>query len=338
MGKRSFTPKQKERARYLPRVLIVFILILILTVSSLGLPLLKAVRDADTAEEQAALQTVLAVVAGGFLLFASLKLIGWLLRRTWPSSWLTRRSLSNRFWQAEHLAMTILVGVACLSVGIYYAFDLSHQLTSEWWQIRRQPALNATELAAAPVDSLLVVTGNLAGNAPISPLGYVACVEDKLSVYPCDPTDNEDCLLAYGQGTGMWVKLKQSVPGLTLTVSDGRVHTLPVAQVTFGGNLREEVVADDFEHIAFTVEYNGQILSDGSLRTRGLENGDQVTIVGHKISTGELIPDHLIGGGEDALVAHFRPFARYQIFLRVMGFVMIIGSPIVTLLFWRSDW
>jgi hypothetical protein len=260
----------------------------------------------------------------------------WLAYESWNQPQVQPRVQSLGHNESGRFMTAALGGLVCFSIGVYYAFDLSHQLTSEWWQIRDQPELDAAGIAAASSHTLLTVTGFLDGNEPVSPDGYVAYVQDELWVYPCNPLEDEDCLLSTGRGTGLWGEGTQVVPGLTLTVSGGTVSTLPVSRVTFGGSLTERVEAGSFLNTAFTANYNGQILPDGSLRTRGLRDGDLVTVVGRKVITGGVVPSHLIGGDHDQLAAHFRAVTRYQAFLRVSGVIMMIISPVVVVFFWRE--
>jgi len=144
--------------------------------------------------------------------------------------------------------------------------------------------------------------------------------------------EDEDCI----QTTGYWREVAQVVPGLMLTVSGGTVSTLPVPRMTFGGNLTEWVETGSSLSTLLMADYNGQRLPDGSLRTRGLRNGDLVTVVGRKAITGGVVPSHLIGGGHDQLVAHFRAASSSLAWFRISGVILMILSPIVVVFVWRE--
>jgi len=312
---------------------------IILIVYQFFLPFTK-ISDAPTAELRTEILQILTVCGAVALLLVVLWVALWLARRKSLRVYLATESLLDGSWKVGGLVFAVLAGLVFFGLGVYYAFDLSHQLTSEWWQIRNQPELDAADIAAASSNTLLAITGFLDGNEPVSSDGYgfVAYTKEEWSVFPCNTEESEDCFLVPGQGTGFWRVVTQGVPGLTLTVSGGTVSTLPVSRVAFGGDFTEWLEIKSNASIAFTADYNGQVIGDGSLRTRGLRNGDLMTVVGHKAITGGIVPSHLIGGGHDQLVAYFRPDARYQVFLRVAGVVMMILSPIGVVYYWLENY
>ena len=70
----------------------------------------------------------------------------------------------------------------------------------------------------------------------------------------------------------------------------------------------------------------GTSLPDGSTRTQGLQNGDLVTVLGSKASTGDLIPSRLFGGDRVQLVENIRSGARAAF---MAGIFMMICSPVI---------
>jgi hypothetical protein len=297
-----------------------FIILLILLPTVLMFA--QGIRYAKPADLQ-----VLAFLGGVVLVLGMLGVALLIARRMNLPVWLADESRSAPAFRVGRLVFAVLCGLVFLVGGAYQAFDGSHQQTSEWSQIRDLPELDARGVAATPSDTLLAVTGILDGNAPVSPEDYVVYIQEEWLVFPCE---NVDCT------TGYWKEVAQTVPSLTLFVSDSKVSTLPVSQVTFGGNLSESLDPRINQSPLLMADYSGQRLPDGSLRTRGLRDGDLVTVVGRKAVTGEVIPVHLIGGGHAQLVAHFSTVSRAAVWVRLSGVILMIISPFVTIFIWRE--
>lgn len=209
----------------------------------------------------------------------------------------------------------VLMAVCFLAMGAFLTFYISPQQAIEWRQIRNLPELDAAGLAATPSDTLVAITGRLEGNEELLPDGLVAFVQEEWNVTP--PRDDDD------RPKGSWRELRQEVPALSIATAGGAVATLPVARTTFGGSLTEWVEAGSSPNRA---TYDGQQLPDGSLRTRGLRNGDLVTVVGRKATTGEIVPNRLFGGDRVQLVDNIRTGARVAF---IAGIVMMICSPAI---------
>jgi hypothetical protein len=62
---------------------------------------------------------------------------------------------------------------------------------------------------------------------------------------------------------------------------------------------------------------------------QGFSNGDLVTVVGSKASTGDLIPLKLFGGDRVQLIENIRSSAQTMF---TVGIVMMICSPLVLVL------
>ena len=62
---------------------------------------------------------------------------------------------------------------------------------------------------------------------------------------------------------------------------------------------------------------------------RGFSNGDVVTVVGHKASTGDVTPDRIFGGDRVQLIENIRSGAQTMF---AIGIGMMICSPIVLIM------
>jgi hypothetical protein len=99
------------------------------------------------------------------------------------------------------------------------------------------------------------------------------------------------------------------------------------------GALRQELAPAESGLVA---DDNGTPLPDGSLRYRGLADGDLVTVLGRKSSAQGVALEHLFGGDRSAFEASQRQaasnFLVAGIFSMVMAPVVGVGGVLAALL------
>jgi hypothetical protein len=211
----------------------------------------------------------------------------------------------------------IIAAIGFLLCGAIMAFVVSPQQAAEWRRIEKLPVLDAASYAAAETGSQVAVTGTLDGNAPLTEDGMVAYIRARWDVEPADPDVEDD------QPDGTWNTAEVAAPALILAIDGGSISTLPADSPTFGGSQHEQIVPGESTLVA---DDNGQSLPDGTLRTRGFMDGDLVTVVGQKGSTGDVAPTRLFGGDRVQLVENIRSGARAAFSI---GIGLMICSPFV---------
>ena len=87
--------------------------------------------------------------------------------------------------------------------------------------------------------------------------------------------------------------VERVVPNLTLHVEGQTVPILRSDDACMSGPLYEELVYSNGWEEA---KYDGEWLPEGSLRIRGLTNGDLVTVLGKKASSDGVLPNELYAG------------------------------------------
>lgn len=210
----------------------------------------------------------------------------------------------------------VFAAICFLGFGALLAFYISPQQALEWRRIEGLPELDATAYASAASGQEVAITGTLADNFALTPEGLVAYIREQWDVTP--PSDKED------KPDGSWKIVETNVPVLRIAIAGGGISTTSVESATFSGSLHETAIQQGAG--TEKADYNGQSLPEGSTRMRGFANGDLITVVGHKASTGDLIPDRLFGGDRVQLVQEIRSGAQAMF---VVGIVMMICSPLI---------
>lgn len=207
-----------------------------------------------------------------------------------------------------------VIGVAflalmCFFSGAVLTFFISTQQAAEWRRIQNAPQLDAATFDALTTGDTAVVTGTLVDNPTIL---------DDFVAYRVQEWDVEVDAEA-GTANGDWETVETNYPALTLEITGGRINTLQTNSLAVGGSLTEQITESDS-----TTSAEG--LPEGSTRVRGVRNGDLVTIVGEKASTGDLVPERVFAGDRVQLVDTIRTGARSA---AVIGVVMMVLSPVI---------
>lgn len=214
--------------------------------------------------------------------------------------------------------VAVLAAVAVFSCGAFLALVIAPRQELAWRRIDRLPRLDAAAYKALPAETEAAVTGVLRDNRTFAPYNLAAYKIEKWQV-----SRN-----AGGNGTpatpqGKWVTVDLQIPELALVVGEGVIKTAPAGNVIWGGDLREFTEPGRGEYRAV---YNGESLADGTRVIRGFTNGDLVTVVGRKVSTGQLYPERLYAGAREQLVDDIRTGARGAL---MVGVGMMGCSPVV---------
>ncbi len=212
----------------------------------------------------------------------------------------------------------VIAAICFLVMGAFLAFVISPQQAVEWRRIQGLPQLDAASYEAVSIGQEVALSGHLQNNSALTPDGLVAYQRDRWDVRPASSSDDSP--------SGSWTVLEFQFPALSIAVDGGMLRTVAVNNVTIGGNLHETVQDGTG---ANTDTYQGRKLHDGAVRTRGFADGDLVTMVGQKASTGDAIPARLFGGDRVQLVDNIRKGAQ-ALFLAGIG--MMICAPIVLVL------
>jgi hypothetical protein len=167
------------------------------------------------------------------------------------------------------------------------------------------------------VGEEVALTGILSDNPPITDDPELDIAQYELVAYKVEIYNTHRTGTGSNRRTrGDWDTLRTVVDSLTMEV-EGQVITINGdANVTLGGSLHT---------------YNAdQIQSDGSRRVSGFLNGDQVTMVGERLESGEFVPDQLYGGTREELVSDTRTGAKI---FRYVGYALMVCGGGIGLLF-----
>jgi len=225
------------------------------------------------------------------------------------------RGVRNRISSAVAAGIAAVFMLIC---GAIMAFVISPQQALEWRRVQSLPELDAAAFAATASGEAVAITGTLEGNEPAGENDLVAFYRDNWNVETPDPAEDEAT-----EPSGTWVRTETVVPPLNIAVSGGTVTTLSASSPNFGGNLHESRVLGEGPE---TANDGDEELPEGTVRTRGFKNGDLITVVGDKGSSGDLAPKRLYGGDRVQLVENIRAGARAAF---VAGIAMMICAPIV---------
>lgn len=207
----------------------------------------------------------------------------------------------------------------CLS-GIFLTFVLAPGQALQARRVARMPLLDAAAVENASPGEQLLLTGILTGNSPArGGSELVAYTADEWQVTCPDSEDGDN------QPSGDWSSMESVIPELTLEMDGQALKILANSTTRLNGNLQEDIVPGRGPEQA---EYNGRDLPHGSLRFRGVKDGDLVTVYGEKASTGGVLPGELFAGDRVAFEEDQRQQATGLFYA---GLCSILIAPIILL-------
>ncbi len=230
----------------------------------------------------------------------------------------------------DRIAMAIavvLLALCLLGVGGYFAFSAAVQEAAERQRIESLPLVDATAFAVLEAGKEIIITGKLDGNEALTSDGFVAYTQEQWQIKSAVRRSGSTRTTTV---SGKWEVTGQGVPALTILIENGAVQTAerPFVvtagqRVRFGGDLRKVLIPGEG---ALSASYEGELLPDGTLRTRGFFDGDPITVVGQKGSEGTLVPEWLFAGDRAQLADSIR---KGEETLTKVGFGMMIAAPVV---------
>lgn len=224
-------------------------------------------------------------------------------------------SLKNR---AVEVTAAVVAAVAFCCCGALMAFYLSPQQALQANRIAGLPQMDAGFVAEAEPGEDLLVTGVLAGNDSALPeQGFVAYTTEIWQVTPPAP-DSES-----GEASGRWESSGVTLPALTIRVGGEDVAVLRSTGARLSGPLREVVVPGPGQE---TAHEGDRSLPEGSLRYRGFFEGDLITVLGVKASSGGIIPEELFAGDRVEFEESQVEAAKGLLF---GGIAMMVCAPVV---------
>ncbi|MFM8876128.1 MAG: hypothetical protein ACKOGC_08655 [Anaerolineae bacterium] len=229
------------------------------------------------------------------------------------------RTLTNRIGGAVAAVGAAIFLALC---GALMAFVLAPGQAVKAANIEKMPQMDAAYVSSAAPGTDILITGYVNGSAPNPQLpDFIAYDVEQWEVSEIKNTDGTP-----QAPSGSWQHVETVVPELTLDMSGTPITLLSVnnAMLT-GSNLHEQLVP---KSSAFTADYEGQKLGEGSLRYKGFFNGDLVTILGKKSSGDEVVPEELFTGDRAAYEQYQKDSAKALLF---MGFAAMICSPFIAI-------
>jgi hypothetical protein len=195
---------------------------------------------------------------------------------------------SFRQYIRSFLALAVVASFFLLCGGLM-AFGLAPAQAIEAYRISRLPLTeNAAQVAAAQPGEELLFTGILNDNPPLlDRFDFVAySVEEWRVTLPSDDSDD-------AEPSGHWETVELVVPALTVELQGQPVLLQETASARLSGNLHTEVVKGTG---LYEADYEGEPLPEGTKRYRGFLDGDLVTVLGKKSTTGSVLPEYIFAG------------------------------------------
>lgn len=221
----------------------------------------------------------------------------------------------------NRIVFAVIGAIFFMACGALLAFVMSPQQALQARRIEHLPDMTAEDVAAADSGDDILVTGRLEDNPVISEGNFVAYVRETWQVTRPTPDSQSDS--QNKEPSGKWETVERVFPDLRLNVNDREVEILRASSVTMSGPLHERLIrAYSFRK----AKYNDEMLAEGSERVRGFHDGDLITVLGVKASTGGVIPDELFAGDRVAFVQRKKSAAKSAF---IFGLCLIGVAPIV---------
>jgi len=222
----------------------------------------------------------------------------------------------------NQIGCAVAVAIFLLACGALLAFVLAPQQALQARRVERLPVMAAEDVdAAAPGDDVLI-TGRLEDNPVIAEDGFVAYVREVWVVERPTPTGQTSARRS--EPVGKWEVIERDVPDLTVNVDGRLVQIQRTNGVAMSGALHERLI---YARTFYAEEawYQGVKLKEGSERLRGLYNGDRITVLGTRASTGGVVPEELFAGDRETLIQRKKSSVRS---LLVFGFCLMGLAPV----------
>lgn len=225
------------------------------------------------------------------------------------------QSLKDR---AAGVTAAVIAAIAFCCCGAVMTFYLSPRQALQANRIASMPQMDAAYVLDVNPGADILITGELAGNEPLLPEHpFVAYSLETWRVTPPDPDSDSQT------ASGRWEKTVSSLPALHITVGGKELEILRSDDARLSGGLRETIVPGEGPESAADGEIERP---DGTLRYRGFYDGDLVTVLGVKASTGGVIPEELFAGDRVEFEASQVEAAKGLLY---GGIAMLVCAPVV---------
>jgi len=245
-----------------------------------------------------------------------------MLKRCSTSKEIVMYMLRNIRLRLNRIAAAAIAALFFGLCGALMVFVLFPQQALEARHIARLPDMSAEDVDTADPGDEVLVTGRLEDNPALIQGGFVAYKRERWQVTQPTPGSSQSATQS-AKPNGQWQSIEHIVPDLTLEVNGRQVNLLRAERVTLSGPLHERLIR---AYSFLKAEYNGQELAEGSERVRGFYNGDLVTALGSKASTGGVIPTELYAGDRVAFAQYKKSAASS---LLIFGLCLMGLSPAI---------
>jgi hypothetical protein len=195
------------------------------------------------------------------------------------------QNLRDRIGAVVAAVIGALMACVCGAVMTFY---LAPRQALEANRIGNLPQMNAEHVSSSAAGTEIMVTGSLSDNAALfDDSDLVAYTLHEWVVTYSEDSDGNETV------DGSWNFVETTVPDLNLNVGGQVLKVLAASQPSLDGNLREEFAYTDSLDVA---DDGVESIPDGSQRYKGFYDGDLVTVLGQKSSTGGVIPEKLFAG------------------------------------------
>ena len=212
----------------------------------------------------------------------------------------------------------VFAAIVFCCCGAMMTFYLAPQQAIEANRIKNAPQMDAAYVFNANPGDDLLVSGKLVDNQPVlADQEFVAYRLERWDVTVSRDNDGETST------SGSWTQVEIQSPLLTIEVTGQVLDLLASDDAAISGRLRELIVPGEGEN---TAKDGTSEVRDGTLRYQGFFDGDVITVLGVKASTGGIIPDHLYAGDRVEFEQSQADAARGLLF---GGILMMTCAPLV---------
>ena len=204
-----------------------------------------------------------------------------------------------------------------LGCGLIFTLLLAPRQKLEALRIERLPTLDAEDVGGVSPGEELMVTGYVRGDSLPEVDQFVAYEVEEWVVTPPDPATPD------AEPEGEWVTDQEEIPPLALRIKGETVGLLAGENVRLSGSLHEKLILSENNQTATNED---GLLPGGSLRYKGLYDGDLVTVWGKKASNGDILPEEYFAGDRVAFEESKHSAAQG---LLIGGICMLTLAPVV---------
>jgi hypothetical protein len=183
-------------------------------------------------------------------------------------------------------------------------------------RIANLPQMDAQSVQNAAIGDDVLVSGILRSDT----VGWVAFVTDEWQV--SEPAESSED----SEPSGSWRNSQTAVSDMVIEVNQQDIDILASSSASIRGPLPEELIFPSDETGLLQAEYDGEFIPEGTVRVRGFEGGDLMTVLGTKASTGGIVPDELYFGDRVAFEESEANAARG---LLIAGICFMVLAPLI---------